>query len=48
MRWEEDDRSGTGYAMFIVPAGWKSLKGAWWIDDYEATPFSGTWNGTAQ
>ncbi|MDQ3024657.1 MAG: hypothetical protein M3R04_09810 [bacterium] len=47
MRWEEDDRTGTGYAMFIAPADWKSLKGAWWIDDYEAVPFSGTWNGAA-
>jgi hypothetical protein len=45
MRWDQDDRTGSGFAMFIVSPDWKSLKGAWWIDDYEAAPFSGPWDG---
>jgi hypothetical protein len=46
VRWEESDRTGTGYAMFIAGPDWKTLKGTWWIDDYEAAPFSDAWNGT--
>jgi hypothetical protein len=46
-RWEEEDKSGGGYAAFIAGPDWKSLRGAWWIDDYEAAPFGGEWNGTA-
>lgn len=47
LRWEEEDRSAGGYAAFIAGADWKSLQGVWWLDDYEAAPFGGQWNGTA-
>jgi hypothetical protein len=47
LRWEMDDRTGTGFAAFIVSPDGKRLKGAWWVDDYEAAPFGGEWDGTA-
>jgi len=47
LRWEEADQSAAGYAAFVALDDWKTLKGVWWIDDYEASPFGGDWNGTA-
>jgi hypothetical protein len=44
--WEQDDRTGNGFAAFTVGPEWKTLTGAWWIDDYEAIPFSDVWDGT--
>ena len=48
IRWEQDDRAGAGYAAFVVGKDWQTLKGAWWIDDYEAIPFSDAWDGTRE
>jgi hypothetical protein len=47
MRWENEQHNQGGYAAFIVSPEWESLEGVWWIDDYEAVPFGGPWNGTA-
>lgn len=45
MRWEDERGNLGGYAAFIVSEDWQELKGVWWIDDYEAAPFGGPWNG---
>jgi hypothetical protein len=46
MRWEDERGNLGGYAAFIVSEDWQTLKGVWWIDDYQAAPFGGPWNGT--
>lgn len=46
MRWEDQKGNLGGFAAFIVDPQWNNLQGVWWIDDYEAAPFGGTWNGT--
>ena len=46
IEWTQNDRTGQGFAAFVVGPEWKTLKGAWWIDDYEAIPFSDVWDGT--
>jgi hypothetical protein len=46
IEWTQNDRTGQGFAAFVVGPDWKSLTGAWWIDDYEAIPFSDVWDGT--
>ena len=48
IEWSQDDRTGQGFAAFVVGPEWKTLKGAWWIDDYEAIPFSDVWDGTRE
>jgi len=48
LRWEDPQYHSSGYAMFIVSPDWQELMGTWWIDDYEAAPFGGSWDGTAQ
>ena len=45
---QQDDRTAGGFAVFRVSPDWKTLTGAWWLDDYEAAPFGGPWDGTAQ
>ena len=44
LRWEDTQSSAGGYGAFIVSPDWKMLKGSWWIDDYEASPFGGAWD----
>jgi len=46
MRWEDERGRLGGYAAFLVGQDWQELTGVWWIDDYQAAPFGGTWNGT--
>jgi hypothetical protein len=46
--WTQNDRTGQGFAAFVVGPEWKTLKGTWWIDDYEAIPFSDAWDGTRE
>lgn len=48
LRWDEEDKSAGGYAALVVNPDWKSFSGVWWIDDYEAAPFGGAWDGTAE
>lgn len=48
IEWTQNDRTGQGFAAFVVGPQWKTLKGAWWIDDYEAIPFSDAWDGTRE
>ncbi|GEM_PF-2142965 len=45
MRWEDEAGSVAGFAAFIVAADWSELTGVWWLDDYEAAPFGGGWDG---
>lgn len=47
MVWEEEATNSSGYAAFIVDPEFKSLDGVWWLDDYEAAPFGGSWTGVA-
>jgi hypothetical protein len=47
MHWIDRQSNSDGYAMFIVSPDWKSLHGTWWLNDYTAVPFGGTWD-TAQ
>lgn len=46
MRWEDERGNLGGYAAFIVSPDWQTLRGVWWIDDYQTAPFGGEWNGT--
>jgi len=46
MRWEDERGNLGGYAAFLVSPDWQQLTGVWWIDDYQAAPFGGGWNGT--
>lgn len=46
MRWTDYKNNSAGYAVFVTSPDMSSLRGAWWIGDYEAAPFGGTWDGT--
>jgi hypothetical protein len=46
MRWEDSAGNQAGYAAYVADPEWQSLTGVWWIDDYEAAPFAGSWVGS--
>ena len=48
MRWEDEAGNVAGFAAFVVAPDWSELAGAWWLDDYEAAPFGGGWDGQRQ
>lgn len=48
MRWEDEAGNVAGFAAFIVAPDWSELTGVWWLDDYEAAPFGGGWDGQRQ
>lgn len=47
LSWVDKARNSSGFAMFIVSPDWQTLSGVWWLNDYEAAPFGGDWQGTA-
>ncbi|MCC7478113.1 hypothetical protein IT575_06590 [bacterium] len=46
MRWESEKAGG--FATFLVSEDNKTMRGCWWIDDWEAAPFGGDWIGQSQ
>lgn len=44
LRWVQPQSQSQGYAAFVVDRDWTQLDGAWWLDDYEAAPFGGSWS----
>jgi hypothetical protein len=47
LRWAAETGAGSGYAAFICAPDWSSIRGTWWIEDWEAAPFGGGWTGSS-
>jgi len=48
LRWVDKKHNASGFCAFVVDANSGALHGAWWLEDSEAPPFSGSWDGQAE